>query len=586
MNAFMPVAALVRKECIILLRRRRSVLALAFAYLAAWALQYASLSSYSFENINTLTHWSRESFTQSMLFLFLASGLVLPAIAGNAVVSELENETAEGLALTYLTPAGFLLGKLIGSVIYFLLLFLGILPLLSVPIFLVGLDLSSVLHAFALFMTGALRITCAGLLASTCCRSRIAAVGFSYLAMLFINGILYELAASTLDVTGNRLMIAPLRYLTLYTSPIMALINLVANPFTGNSSLALPFGLSPAATCYGYQILLAVFCFWLAVRFMHERWNNPYHFAKSTGARPQSTYARFRKFPVFQFELHRLFSERWSVGRVATGMTALLATMAAGLLVLSRWPLNPRGMIVSADHEAAQAASMFFIVTIAAFLPIPLASTMTRERERDTLDSLRMSQLCAREIVLEKLGAAFCLALFMSGVFSAVWIAMPTLAKLLNTDPTLAFSRGAITHAEEASLILLAAIPATIVAALLSATTTVVVSCWFRSSTAALIASMLAIAFLLAGVYYGAIVVNDSIATLNHTHTYSIRVRGGENWQAALSPLSAFGNYADSIRYGRLQANILFSGLVLSLGLTIILAAIAPTIYHRRHLRD
>ena len=95
-----------------------------------------------------MVEWCQSFFWLIVSTLYIASLLIVPALAGASVVSEKENDTFELLAVTHIHPSSFLLGKRLNVVGYYLLMLLALFPLVAVVSFLVGLERFLLLRVF------------------------------------------------------------------------------------------------------------------------------------------------------------------------------------------------------------------------------------------------------------------------------------------------------------------------------------------------------------------------------------------------------------------------------------------------------
>ena len=177
-----PFVALVRRELVINLRGVRLFL---------WLLV-----SVGFCAIICASQWPADAWeTANMGFrsraildfltgALLCGGLLfIPVLSASSIASEYEQETFEQLRLTFLSNAGIVAGKLIDVLGLYLLICASILPIMSLALFLVGVDWSEIARdGFFVISTGVF-LTSIGMLMGALLRHTVAASIAAYVVV-------------------------------------------------------------------------------------------------------------------------------------------------------------------------------------------------------------------------------------------------------------------------------------------------------------------------------------------------------------------------------------------------------------------
>jgi ABC-type transport system involved in multi-copper enzyme maturation permease subunit len=130
----------------------------------------------------------------SMLIALIA--LIAPALTANAITLERERKTMDLLLATPLTARQLLVGKLVGSFAFIVLLLALTLPVSAVSVLLGGVSFPELLKAYLLIASGGLVLCAIGLFTSAYARSSTLAVLWSYLRVagfLLATGVLIVL---------------------------------------------------------------------------------------------------------------------------------------------------------------------------------------------------------------------------------------------------------------------------------------------------------------------------------------------------------------------------------------------------------
>jgi ABC-2 type transport system permease protein len=396
--------ALVRRELLTSLRRFQSfVLLLAFLLVAlvivvsAWPDDYRLFTS--------AAELSQRLVTRITMVLFGASVLFVPALAAGSMVVEREQETLDQLATTLIRPVGVLFGKLINALGFFLLMFISVLPILSVAFFVVGLEWRVVFAALAIIAMTSVTCAAMGLLAGCWVRRTYGAVLVAYLGV------------ASLQIAGP--------VLGFFVALAMQGLSLVA-PSVGQLlasavTLGTPYGmlrasLGPAApgqlvVAFVIQGSIAALCLYLALQGLRRAPAPP----RVESEKPIDDYRLLRQrkltFPFYLIDPLRrkksiedgmnpmLVRElRWGLMNNATR-----AVRQFYLALILYFFVGMPALYITRDFTTVVWFIVFQIGVTVLIAPAMLASALTKEYEQGNMDMLRMTLLRPREIIVGKL---------------------------------------------------------------------------------------------------------------------------------------------------------------------------------------
>jgi hypothetical protein len=194
---FMPMAALVRRELLRDLRRFRAMVCLA-AFVGLAAILEAT--AWPMEVYATTAGTVAPRLFASLAQLMAAGAIVfVPGIAATAMARERERGTYDQLHMTLVSPMRIVDAFLLSGSGFFLLLLVGAMPVASMVLFLVGVDLPVVVLTFVYLL--ALAVFCAawGLFAATRTRTTWKALLYTYVTILPAATLPYLLLALALE---------------------------------------------------------------------------------------------------------------------------------------------------------------------------------------------------------------------------------------------------------------------------------------------------------------------------------------------------------------------------------------------------
>lgn len=409
--------------------RRARFMLVRFAYglfltcflILAYAFWFVQQEGY--HDLARISRFSAGFFWAFMIVQFLFVLLMTPAYTAGALAEEKERGTLDALFATALTNHEIVLGLYIARLAKLGMLLLASLPILSIVQFMGGIEPGLILAGFA-----ALGLTLAGLgglsiMNSLVCPRPLDAMLRTYalaLAYLFLSGLSKLLLWPTLKLASFPSTAQWKSPVTLEDvigflnagNMITATFDLASGVAAGSTLDALlPSKLAAYAVFHG---IIAVGCCAWAVRSLRRRVLEPEksavadHLAHSHEAWRGLLHAR----PMLWKELIANTPARRSVwGRLWTGgWIALLFVPAAqvcfyfGRLVPAADDERMRDMLSLWARAISTVVGSLLLLQIA----IRASGTVSRERDKQTLDSLLTTPLTLRSIILAKwLGCLF-----------------------------------------------------------------------------------------------------------------------------------------------------------------------------------
>ncbi len=176
-------------------------------------------------------------------FQLILIAFVAPALTAGAIAGEKERQTYELLLTTRLSALAIVLGKLLTSLAYILLLLLLSLPLFALAFLFGGINLGQLLLTLLILAVAALAIGSLSLLVSALFRKVQVATAVAYMlsfALVLGSGIFANLFFSPPPATAISVFTSPASPPALtYFSPLAAISSLVTTPF--GAAVSIPF---------------------------------------------------------------------------------------------------------------------------------------------------------------------------------------------------------------------------------------------------------------------------------------------------------------------------------------------------------
>lgn len=227
------------KEIKLRFRNAKSFSALAF-YLIALTLLILAYLIVVTDFVGTGYFRPNESFVLFCCLTALQMGLVLfmtPALTAGAVSAEREKQTLSMLLTTTLTSPQIIVGKLLASIAFLVLLLIATLPMYSLVFLFGGVSPSQLLSVFALFLLTVFSIGSVGILFSTVTKKTVVSMISTYGMAIFLTlftAIFFFVGIATMQGETAH----PLSYLWIALNPFAVILSvLVPDISTGISEL-------------------------------------------------------------------------------------------------------------------------------------------------------------------------------------------------------------------------------------------------------------------------------------------------------------------------------------------------------------
>lgn len=377
-----PFIALVRRDLIRSLRRTKSVVLLGLVLLACLLVVQQQLpdAEYLAGSLSASGVRARDLF----LFLFaafaVAAWVLLPGMAAFSVTGEIDGETYEDLWLTLLSPMGLLLGKVAAALGYYVLIGVAALPLLSVPLFLTGVQTRDVVFAAATLGSFALLCTLAGLFWGMFLRRPVRAVIPAYLTPLLLGGAICAFPWVLPSFVPRGVYVHILICEIVLTLLVLATLSVAV------------FAIFPSFPAPGPE------------RRVLD---------------PEKLEARRKRFPFYLFDPLRprppvpdgrnpLIAKERRTGPLArpTGYIRAFYVCAIVSVLVTGWWSFPSGRS-GVRVESYMVDLVQFVILqgglVALLIPALTAGSLAREESAGNLDALRMTLLSSKEIIFAKL---------------------------------------------------------------------------------------------------------------------------------------------------------------------------------------
>lgn len=243
-------------------------LAVLCIFVAGFLLIYTQFSGTSFFRPN-------DSFTMFAVLSVLQMGLVMfmtPGLTAGAISTEREKQTLNILLTTTQSSTQIIIGKLLSSVAFLILMLVAGLPLYSLVFLFGGVSPSQFITIFLLYLVTLVAIGSIGIMFSTITKKTIVSMIATYGAMIFLGGItafFFFIGVSMEQMSMGMSTATPFSPITYFWASINpgALMVTILYPEMA-SSLESVVGISlPIWVVYLiFYILLTAFCLFVAIR--------------------------------------------------------------------------------------------------------------------------------------------------------------------------------------------------------------------------------------------------------------------------------------------------------------------------------
>jgi ABC-type transport system involved in multi-copper enzyme maturation permease subunit len=395
--------AILKRELVTLLRRWWPLLLLTLAWLGCAGLTLIIIHEEDLEILGLALP----------AVVYGCACVMLPGLAGVAIVSERHNDTLTLLRAAPIRPIALLAAKFIAVFAPVVLLIIALLPIAAVPAYYGFLAPVQVLIALAVTLSTCGMLIAIGLLCSAAARSTLNAVVGSYAGAFVLLALIPFVAAGIAQAFG----IYPDEESLLWA---LSSISLHIIYFEGFYYLIAP-NLTPIYICLGWQSILTLLCLVLTWRRLCRL--DEEHVAPATPRRRlwKRSVARRRTFKPIADYRNPVLAKDLALGRFTQRRWLLLAPLAV-CAALVGWGM----FIVSFDdfYDIHEPMTLFPFLAIL-FAPAFAAGAWIRELGGATLDQLSTTTMRPAMVARAKLAAAstpvLAMALGILGGAAVLW---------------------------------------------------------------------------------------------------------------------------------------------------------------------
>ena len=396
----LPSRALVKRELLSNLRRVPSFLCLVlfvgfctFVVVAMWPHQGLNITV-----VGTLSRALIAFVSFAMLF---AAAIFVPALAAGAIVTEKERRTFDLLNLTLISPSGIVMGKLLNTVGFYLLLVAAVMPVLGVIFFLVGVDWLVLVQSFCIIFATSVSCAMAGILSSAFFKRTFTAIAGAYIGMLLLMGGMVLPFLLLAFVLGPGFAVRLLEEWSTVTSPLVTLGQIV-----GGLSLSW----WDFAMAMIYQVIFISVCAWLTLCILRRPQEPIKVETRKPIDNPLVLEARRKTFPYYLIDPLRRKKQiddqqnpmmvrelRWGLMNRGT----ILVRVCYSMFILY-FLIGCATIYLQRSYDSMVPWLVIQMVLTVALIPALVGNLFTKEYELGNIDMLRMTLLQPRQVVLGK----------------------------------------------------------------------------------------------------------------------------------------------------------------------------------------
>lgn len=183
----------LQRELLVNLRMRRGFVLMLVYQTALATIVYVAWPSVEVLDLSTPSEDARKLVDLFFLGQYLLASLVAPSLAAGAITGEKERKTYEMLLASPLRPSAIVLGKLIASLAYVVILIVASLPIIMLCLPLGGVSPYEVFAAYLGMIVSAITFGAIGIACSSVFQRTIASLVVSYLVILplALSGVLF-----------------------------------------------------------------------------------------------------------------------------------------------------------------------------------------------------------------------------------------------------------------------------------------------------------------------------------------------------------------------------------------------------------
>ncbi|MBI1785268.1 ABC transporter permease subunit, partial [Candidatus Sumerlaeota bacterium] len=384
-----PIRALIAKEVRTMMRTRKSralLLALTGSVAAVFLIFWNN-------NAMKVTFASRSAFSRNMfttlyLVQFCALGLISPVMTAAVVTTERENRTLDLLYVSGFTRMEILFSKWFATIIYQIVLVAALLPVIALTFQLGGVGVDEYLAALVMIVVGVSTYGMIGMAYSAHLRKTTTSLAASIITVLIL----------AYFVPLHRIFSSNSMGISMLYSPSFIFTIMVMTGVFAFAALVAWIGLSKPESA---RVMIAPKIIDDAAVLQRRRKRWPYYLIDPLA---RAHEIKDRQNPVWVKEQR--------VGFLAKTPVLIRLTYVGMFISLMLTIYTNLEGTFKAISEVAQWATTFIMLLV----PILAATGISKEREEDTLDLLRVTLLAPRSIVWAKflISLRFVLALGLS----------------------------------------------------------------------------------------------------------------------------------------------------------------------------
>lgn len=218
-----------------------------------------------------------DSFAMFAFLSVIQMGLVMfitPGLTAGSISTEREKQTLNILLTTTQSSAQIIIGKLLSSVAFLILMLVAGLPLYSIVFLFGGVSPSQLIMIFLFYLLTLIAIGSIGIMFSTVTKKTIVSMIATYGAMIFLGGItafFFFIGLSMGEFTGmdagpNETPFAPISYFWASINPGALMITILFPEMSSGLESATGVGIPLWVTYLIFYLILTAVCLFISIR--------------------------------------------------------------------------------------------------------------------------------------------------------------------------------------------------------------------------------------------------------------------------------------------------------------------------------
>lgn len=221
----------------------------------------------------------RDSFTMFAMLTIIQMGLVMfitPGLTAGAISTEREKQTLNILLTTSQSSTQIIIGKLLSSVAFLILLLVAGLPLYSLVFLFGGVSPSQLITIFLLYLVTLIAIGSIGIMFSTVTKKTIVSMIATYGAMIFLGGVtaffffvgfsMDQLSMFSGNPTANQTPFSPITYFWASINPGALMLTILYPEMAGSLETLVGISLPIWIVYLIVYTLITCICLTIAIR--------------------------------------------------------------------------------------------------------------------------------------------------------------------------------------------------------------------------------------------------------------------------------------------------------------------------------